>query len=764
MPDNIPLLQSRAVKRARPKTCRNLIPKSLNFVYALSCAAGLCASPAVLADDRPLACDNSLGTGLELDRALSTEPPRDDEVIEFLTGSLDARLGDPPGAELRGGVVLRQGSRLAGADEADIDPLTRSLYLRGNVRYEDPATQILSSSAEFSYDAGLVRFSGAEFALGGSGSRGSAEALEINREGRLELDGVTYTTCPPESPDWLLIAKSIDLDTQKGMGKARGIKMRFKGVPIFYAPAISFPIGDARKTGVLTPEIGSSARGGNEIRMPFYWNIAPNYDATISPRLLTQRGLLLASEFRYLTEKNSGSLYGEYLPDDDQTGTNRYLARVSHRTEFSRAWLNRIDFTQVSDSQYFEDLGGSLSVTALTHLNRSLRFDYFGRRIRFFGQVQDYQTIDDAIVPLDEPYRRVPQLVVDGDWSVGRTGLDFALDGELVNFDRSVGVTGWRINAVPEVSWPIRKPGWFITPAAAYDFARYELGNTEPDAETSPGRGVPIGSLDMGMVLERPVRNDSWLATIEPRLLYVHIPFRNQEDIPVFDTITPDVNLIQLFRKNRFLGGDRIGDTDQVSLGITTRILALDSGREIMSATVGQTRYLSDRTVTLPGFDADVTESSDYIAEVRFSAFEKINFDFAHQWGTAGRGTTRSQARLQYRPAANKILNFAYRFRRDSLEQGDISFSWPIARRWNFVGRYNYSFRDQKALEQFFGVEYESCCWGVRFVTRRFISRRDGTQDTSVGLQLIFKGMASVGTAADRLLERGILGYSANIR
>ncbi len=718
-----------------------------------------------IAQDRPLACDTSLGTNLDLDALVGMDPVEDDAVIEFLTGSLEARLGEKdPGAELRGGVMLRQGSRLAGADEADVDPLTRSLYLRGNVRYEDPGTQILGNTAEFSYDAGIVRFTGAEFSLGGARARGGAQDLLISQDGRLELDEVTYTTCPPGSEDWLLIAKSIDLDTDSGIGTARGIKMRFKGVPILYAPVISFPLGDARKTGILTPEIGSSARSGNEIRLPFYWNIAPNYDATITPRLLTQRGLLLGTQFRYLTERNSGTLYGEYLPDDDQTNSTRYLARVNHRTEFNAAWLNRIDFLQVSDSQYFEDLGGSLSTTALTHLNRALRFDYFGRNLRFYGQVQDFQTIDDAIVPTDEPYRRVPQLVVDGRLPLTKSGFSFGLDAELVNFDRDVGVTGWRVNAVPELSWSIEKPGWFITPAIAYDVARYELSNTEPGEASTLDRNVPIGSLDMGMVFERGIRDNSWLATVEPRLLYVNIPFRDQDALPVFDTITPDLNLVQLFRKNRFIGPDRVGDTDQVSIGITSRILALDTGREIMSATVGQTRYLKDRRVVLPGFAEDTQESSDYIAEIRFSAFEKINFDIAQQWGTGETGTTRSQARLQYRPASNKILNFAYRFRRDALEQGDISFSWPVARRWNVVGRYNYSFRDEEPLEQFFGVEYESCCWGLRLVGRRFISRRDGTRDTSFGLQLIFKGMASVGTGADRLLESGILGYESSIQ
>jgi len=247
-------------------------------------------------------------------------------------------------------------------------------------------------------------------------------------------------------------------------------------------------------------------------------------------------------------------------------------------------------------------------------------------------------------------------------------------------------------------------------------------------------------------------------------MLYVHVPHRDQDELPVFDTITPDLNLVSLYRTNRYLGVDRIADTDQVSIGMTSRILDTGSGRELVTATFGQTRYLSLSGVTLPGEPVFLDETSDYIAEIRFGLSQNLNFDFGHQWGEQERGTTQSQARLQYRPAGNKILNLSYRFRRDSLEQGDLSWSWPISSQWNVVGRYKYSFRDEEALEEFLGIEYESCCWGLRLVSRRHISARDGTRDSSIGLQLVLKGLSSVGTAADKMLERGILGYSANLR
>jgi LPS-assembly protein len=683
-------------------------------------------------------------------------------AIVLEAGRLQAQLGDDPTAVMSGGVLLRSDDKLAGADTARYEPESQAILLEGSVRYEDPGTQIISDSAEFAYRSGRIRFSGAQFSLGSSDARGAAELLEINQDGTLRLDGVEYTTCPPESEDWLLRGRSIKLDTSAGVGTAKGIKLKFKGVPILYAPYLSFPLSDARKSGLLTPEIGSAGRSGNEIRLPYYFNIAPNYDATVTPRLLTSRGLQLETQFRYLTPDDAGVLTADYLPDDSILDAARHQLHFQHRTDFSNGWRNRIAYRKVSDSQYFEDLGGSLSVSSITHLNRSIRFDYYGDNFSILGQAQEYQTIDDAILPVDQPYRRLPQVLASGSWPLGMLQLN--VNGEVVNFDREVGVTGWRVNAMPSVELPVRQPGWFVTPAVALDHTRYQLGDTLPGADNDPTRTVPIMSLDTGMVLERTMNTAHHVQTLEPRLLYVNIPFREQNELPVFDTITPDINLVQLYRKNRFLGVDRIGDTEQLSVGITSRIFDVASGRELMTATIGQTRYFGARNVTLPGNSASTLESSDYIARLRFLAWENMNFDIGHQWGTGTSGTTKSEARLQYRPANNKILNLAYRFRRESLEQGDLSWSWPVSKQWNFVGRYNFSFRDEEVLEQFFGLEYESCCWGLRLVSRRHISTRDGTRDSSFGLQLVLKGMTSVGTAADKLLERGILGYSADLR
>ena len=260
---------------------------NLYFRYLITsiCLLGL---PAAHAAD-PLACENTLGTGLAED-APKAVPLDDPDAIQLEAGGFEAQLGETPAAALSGGILLRRADKLAGADSARYDPETLSLYLTGDVRYEDPGTQIRSDTAEFEYESGRIGFSGAEFWMGSNNSRGAADQLQISQDGLLELDNVSYTTCPPGSNDWLLQAKDIDLDSRSGTGTARGVKLRFQGIPILYAPYLSFPISDARKTGVLTPEIGSTSRSGNEIVVPLYWNIAPNYDATFTPRVLTDRG------------------------------------------------------------------------------------------------------------------------------------------------------------------------------------------------------------------------------------------------------------------------------------------------------------------------------------------------------------------------------------------------------------------------------------------------------------------------------------------
>ena len=592
--------------------------------------------PLAAAAQQPLVCQAPVQRELSFE-SLADDAERDQGQVQFEAGAIEVSLGDAPTASMSGGVLVRRGNRLAGADSAVYEPDSQSLTLAGDVRYEDPQSLVTGSAAEFAYATGQIRFDGAEFQLGQSGSRGAANKLEINQDGRLVLNDVSYTTCPPGSDDWLIEASDIELDTAAGTGTARSVKLRFQGVPILYTPYFSFPLGDARKSGVLPPLIGTTGRSGNEFSIPYYWNIAPNYDATITPRLLTSRGLQLISEFRYLTVRNEGIADVEYLRDDSLTDRSRYMVAARHRTLFDNGWRNLVDFTEVSDAQYFEDLGGSLSLSSTTHLNRSLLFDFYGDTWSMFGQVQEYQTIDENIMPADQPYRRVPQFRLLGSWPELALGLRVGLESELVNFDRNVGVTGWRFDIAPGIAWPVQASGWYVTPGVKLQHTRYALQNTLAGAPDAPARTLPIATLDSGMIFERSMRSSSdRIQTLEPRILYVHIPFRDQSDLPVFDTIIPDLNLVQLYRENRFLGVDRIGDTDKLSVGLTTRVLDVNSGQELVSATIGQARYLTSQDVTLPEQDVATIDSSDYIAEIKF-LFTKTGISMSATSGAATR-------------------------------------------------------------------------------------------------------------------------------
>ena len=300
-----------------------------------------------------------------------------------------------------------------------------------------------------------------------------------------------------------------------------------------------------------------------------------------------------------------------------------------------------------------------------------------------------------------------------------------------------------------------------MTPAVGFRQTNYWIDNPAPGEDDTLTRGLPIGSLDMGLKFERNTQGARrpWVQTLEPRLLYVHVPYEDQSNLPVFDTIVPDFNLIQLFRKYQFVGPDRIANTDQLSFGVTTRLVDAANGRERLTATLGQTRYQNPQLVTLPGTLPTDSNASDYVAELGIGIRDAWALDLGYQWNGDTSSTARTETRLEFRPQDDRLFGFGYRYRRGTLEQGDVSLVWPVLERWRVIARYSYSFLDEERLEDFFGWEYEACCWRLRMVNRNYVSRRTGEIDSSISLQLELKGLSQRVTAPDDLLDRGILGY-----
>jgi LPS-assembly protein len=497
------------------------------------------------------------------------------------------------------------------------------------------------------------------------------------------------------------------------------------------------------------------------VTVPYYLNLAPNYDLTLAPRYMRDRGTQIRSDFRYLMPNSRGEFGFEYLPDDDETQTTRRYANLQHESLFgARDQIEVVSGLEgVSDDAYFEDLGSSLAVTSQTHLNRFLDLTLYAPNWSLLTRFQNYQTIDPVLTEIDYPYERVPQIVFGGLWR-GRL-LSFDSETELVNFDRNIGTTGWRLDSTQELSLKFSRAGMFLTPAIALRQTNYWLDDTAPGEDDLLRRGLPIGSLDMGLTFERNTQRGrrTWVQTLEPRLLYVRVPFEDQSALPVFDTILPDFNLVQLFRKYQFVGPDRIADTDQLSFGVTTRLIDAENGRERLTASLGQTRYQDPRLVTLPGAPATETDASDYVAEVGIGVRDSWVLDIGYQWNSETSTTARTETRVEFRPQEDRLFGFGYRYRRDALEQGDVSVVWPVADRWRIIGRYSYSFLDKERLEDFVGWEYEACCWRLRMVNRNYVSRRTGETDSSVSIQLELKGLSQRVTSPDDLLDRGILGY-----
>jgi LPS-assembly protein len=706
-------------------------------------------------DDRSNAC--GLATpDPRIDELVRADP--NDQRIEVTSDTGD--LGREGDAVLQGNVTVRTGQRLLMADRAQINATERSVQLQGRMEYLDPQLHVRGDSGSF-VEGGGGNFKGAQFELIDRSVRGAAESARVTNDGTMHLKGVRYTACPPGVEDWELGAGEISIDQKNQIGTGRDVKVEFLGMPVFYTPWITFPVGDQPKSGLLFPQIGGSSKNGTLIAVPYYWHLAPNYDATLMTRWYSSRGFRVDPEFRYLSDRSRSQLNAEYLFHDEDRGEARSLVEWRHVTRFAPRTRLLVDAANVSDQDYFEDFGVGFEGTSVTFLDRYVDLRHDVSAWSFDARAQGYQVIDRELPEEDAPYQIVPQLTALGSWSDLPGGFGAKMYAEATNFARDVGVQGARLDAEPSLEWRVDRGGAFVAAGAGYRYTQYALRDVADGADDSPSRALPIASLDTGLVLERESGSRGQrLQTLEPRLLYLYVPFRDQDDLPVFDTGVPDLNLVQLFRDNRYVGPDRIGDANQVSVGVTTRLLDSTGGRQFLSATLGQAYYFETPQVRLPDEPARDRSSSDVVAEIELAAYKNWNARFAYQWNPDQSQGERSETFIQYAPAPGKVLNAGYRFRRDLLEQVDVSGAWPIGRDWRSFGRFVYSLQEDKTLDQFVGLEYSSCCWAVRLVTRRFVSSRTGDSETSFGIELELKGLSSVGVDNEAFLRDAIRGYS----
>ncbi|MEN5265892.1 LPS-assembly protein LptD [Stenotrophomonas sp. TWI587] len=715
----------------------------------------------------------------------------------------------------QGNVALKRGDQFLGTDNLSFDTESGNYVAEGNVRYQDSSIRMKARRAEGNQESDTHKISDIQYQLVSRRGNGGAESIDL--QGAVgQMHRSTYTTCDPSQPVWKLSAPQIEVDNDAGFGTARNAVLRIGKVPVLWAPYFKFPIDDRRQTGLLYPQIGLSGRNGFDYTQPIYLNLAPNFDDTLMPRYMSKRGFMLDNEFRYLYDGGRGELLTAYLPNDKLRDKDRGRVEFGGYHNINANWQARASLAWVSDERYLEDFSNKL--LGVTTSNLQSQIGIYGTGENWTGGLMaDYwQLTDYTLTETSLPYARQPRLFVNWDkpllpWletgvyaeAVNFTHLDvhekFGVEQEYERTGVSRAVDGGsRLDVKPYVSMPFSGAAWYVTPTLAYRYTGYDLERGLADdirrqnlvaagidpatatpeqlrGNTSPSRSLPIGTIDAGLFFDREttIGDTRFLHTLEPRLFYLRTPYRDQSELPVFDTRDFTFSWGQLFRDSRYSGADRQNDANQLTMALSTRFIDQDTGKERFSGSIGQILYFDDSRVTLNRGETPVEQGkSAWIADTNYMINDRWTLGATYQWDPKYKREDLASVRARYLMSNDGIVNLTYRSRlnpqasataarrdRTLLEQADLSFLYPLNERWSLVGRYYYSIQDRAPLEIIGGVQWDSCCLAVRAIARRYVRNREGELNNSFQIEFVLKGLSSIGQNTDRTLRRAILGY-----
>lgn len=665
----------------------------------------------------------------------------------------------PNVVEASGQVEARQGGQRFFSDWLRYDFTLNAVEARGGVRLEQPTLEVSGDALQLDLDTYAGEFEQPVYGFTAQPGRGAAERIDFVDQNRFTLSDATYTTCPVDNDDWYLKVRELDIDRGRNVGIARGASLHFLGVPILYSPWMDFSLNNERKTGVLAPTIGTTEQSGFDLLVPYYLNLAPNYDATLYPRILSKRGVQLGGEVRYLFPQAHGINRVEYLPNDREAERSRWSMMLNNALQLGTSSQAGIRLDRVSDDDYFRDLSNQIATTSLTNLNREAWLTTQQGAWNAELRAQSFQTLQDSTAPtrIAEPYARLPHARL-GTLQTFGNGLEFALDSSATRFAHPTETEGTRVLAYPTLRLPLTNEYGFFTPQIGWHSTYYALDDSVEDDRIS--RNLPIASLDSGVTFERTLRLGStdYEQTLEPRAYYVYAPYRDQDAIPVFDTAPLDFSYAQMFTENQFIGGDRVNDANQLTLAVTSRFTEEASGLERLQLTLGQRYYFSEQRVTLPGVTPRQNSATDLLAAVSGQVTRNWRLDAAWQLDTERGNTVRRNFGTAYRPAPGRTLNFSYRFIDQVSEQIDFSGQWPLARRWYGMFRYNYSLHDNKLVEGLAGLEYNGGCWALRGLVQHLATKEDQSTNAFF-LQLELTGMGRIGANPLDVLKHSVPGY-----
>lgn len=668
-------------------------------------------------------------------------------------------------AKFTGDVSVTRADQLITADQVDFQNKEGIASASGDVFYQEKDFALHSDQAQLQLNQDTGQFSNNQFILENTHARGTTQTTNLINRDVTQSTNISYTTCAPNDTDWQLEARTLELNNLTGRGTARDVWVEVFGTPLLYTPYISFPIDDRRQSGVLAPTFGQSDTTGVDISVPYYWNIAPNYDATFTPRIMSDRGLMMGGEFRYLTGGSEGQVAAEIL-DDTDLGDLRGQFSLQNKTSFSSRLNTDIDLNYVSDDDYFEDFGNNLSSASSRYMISRASLNYHADNWNLFTKVDNYEQIDDTLNSASKPYRRLPQVLFNlrETDAFGIAKID--MRNEYVHFDHSSKTSAQRVDLHPGISVPLRTPSSFIVPRLSVRHTNYRLSNQASTVDSAHSRTLPILSVDSGLFFERDLdMAGGMIQTLEPRAYYLYVPDKKQADIPLFDTSKYDFSFNQLFRENRFTGADRVADANQLTLAVTSRFIESETGSERLRASIGTIIYFDDLDVGLAANSTPIDkDTSDVVAELSAKLSDSWSARSAMQFDPHAGKTQKLTLGANYRDGKDRLFNATYRSRfeatRDDIEQTDLSFKWPLSKTWSTVGRWNYSLEHNLSLESFVGLEKDTCCWRFRVIARRYVNDAFDEEPTEgLFFQFELKGLTSFGEKLDSFLEEGILGY-----
>ncbi len=732
--------------------------------------------------------------------ALTNTGPEGPAVIEAdkLAGKANGQM------KATGNATISQDGKSIRADTLLYNQSTREIDANGSVMLKQDGTTISGPHLMFNMDKSSGTMEQPQYYLKGNDARGSADKLQIQDRLHYSLDDATYTTCPAGNQDWLMTMGLLQIDRDRQVGVAHNALVEFKGVPILYSPWMDFPLNSQRMSGFLAPTFGGTSTGGSEITLPFYWNIAPNFDATIALRAMAKRGLMFDNEFRYLEPGYRGELEVDVLPSDKITQSSRSFLSLKHDQAISSNLNGYVNYSRVGDENYFRDLGNTINATSQVNLLQEGGVNYSGGWWDAMARVEHYQTLQDPAAPIVVPYTRAPQLTLDARQNYAGANINFA--GEIVDFTHPTMVNATRLVLNPSVSYPlINTPAYYVTPKVSLHSAYYSMGANNTGMSSSLSSSLPIFSVDSGVAFERDDRifNNNYIQTLEPRAFYVYVPYKDQSQLPNFDTVQADFTFAQMFMENRFFGNDRVGDANQLTLALTSRLLEQQSGEERLKAMIGERFSFTTPQVNLNA--PQTTSNSDILLALSGQVNRRWTMDSEIQFDPNQSQVQLYNISASYRPEPGKVLNFGYRFSRGTsgalipggapvtptgyttlngityptiggvpytliggipytvdtggMRQVVVSTQWPLFGHWAGVARWNYSLQDSRILDAIGGLEYNQACWTLRLVGQRFAT---ATLQSNTGffVQLELNDFVKVGSDPLDLLKQSVPGYT----